>query len=156
MCVLELTAGSCRPSCRKYGWRRMYICSGSQVRVEHKSAQVTWDSSNHIWMIQWHGVEQDEFDELQLTVYSPNGLRTFIHGSVTGIRGGGSNRFIHFQGPRHECDIDSSLAMILGNVVTCGPQITYSSLMPDQGRHGHRGHHASHSRVDILHEFHML
>lgn len=104
-------------SIREYDWKRVHRRSGFQRRVEHKSAQITWDSSNKVWKTTWKGVRHGNYDELQLTVYSPGGLRTFIHDGVTGMTGRGSKRNVRFSGPRNEHDIDISSAAVLGKLV---------------------------------------
>jgi len=112
-------------SIRKYDWKRIHKHSGSHVRVEHKSAQIVWDSSNTCWKAQWTGVRTDNYDELQLTLYSPKALRTFIHDGSTGLSGRSSKRDVAFSGPKGEHDIHRSMSALLHKlVVAFGSPVT--------------------------------
>ncbi|CAK0811143.1 unnamed protein product [Prorocentrum cordatum] len=112
-------------SIRKYDWKRTHRHSRSHVRVEHKSAQVTWDSTNRLWRAIWKGVVPDNHDELQLTLYSPNALRTFIHDGSTGLSGRSSKRDVAFSGPKGEHDIHLSMSVLLHKlVVAFGSPVT--------------------------------
>merc|ERR1712194_943458 len=98
-----------RACSREYDWKRVHKRSWSQVRVKHKSAQVTWDSSTKVWRATWSGVRLDNYAVLQLTVYSPKGLSTFVHDGFTGVTGRCSKGNVRFQGPRQEFDVDISV-----------------------------------------------
>ncbi|CAK0799293.1 unnamed protein product [Prorocentrum cordatum] len=102
---------------RPYDWKRVSLTGRRATRVECKTAQVAWDCTNHTWRASWHGIKEGTHDELQLTVYSPWALRTFIHDGTTGFARcgvqtsvGGSRIVIH--GPIGTPDIENSVDAI--------------------------------------------
>ena len=54
-------------------------------RVEVKSSQLLWDRHKKRWVVQWHAIKRDEYDELVLVLYTPVGVHLYIHDHTYGV-----------------------------------------------------------------------
>lgn len=102
---------------RPYDWKRISTHGHSIIRVEYKSAQVAWDTNKSVWQASWYGIKDGSYDELQLTLYSPWALRTFVHDGVTGLTSMGRftnvrGRSIVISGPHGNPDLEAALNVI--------------------------------------------
>ena len=73
-------------------------------RVEVKSAQLTWDSTHKRWIASWQKIKRDAYDDLLLVLYTPFGVRMYLHDHAFGVTTSGNQQ-----------------SASGGNVYVCGP-----------------------------------
>ena len=98
-------------------------------RVEVKNSQLSWDTTHHRWMAQWHAIKRDEYDDLLLVLYTPYDLHIFMHDHVLGVstRGrlqGATGGKVVVYAPRNEASISAATDAILKKM----EHMHYSSL----------------------------
>ena len=113
-------AGACGTTTagRKRG-RNMAPCDFKirRKRVEVKSAQLTWNPSQHYWVAKWHNVKPDEHDDLYLALYTPSGVYLYKHDGDYGMCTKGKRQAslgggVQVYGPRNETSIARATAVV--------------------------------------------
>lgn len=75
--------------CEEYDFKR------GNIRVEVKSAQLTWDSAREVWGFVFLAIKVDKHDELQLVMYAPDGIYIWKNPAHNGRNG----RIMYLQDP---------------------------------------------------------
>jgi len=99
----------------EYDWLR------DDIRIECKSAQLRWDTSNKCWKCVFSGIKasrsglvcQNAFDELFLALYSPLGIHFFRHNVAWEARGGQLEHRIRIYARRRDVSWPAALDTVL-------------------------------------------
>ena len=86
-------------------------------RIEVKSSQLTWDTSNRCWAAQWQHVKPAEHDDLYLALYTPSGVYLYRHDGDYGVTTNGkkqesSGGVVQVYGPCNERCIARATAIV--------------------------------------------
>ncbi|CAE8599868.1 unnamed protein product [Polarella glacialis] len=103
----------------QYNWQR------DGTRVQLKSAQMKWNKTHRLWLVQFQNVKLQEddaatsnFDELLLALYTPRGILVYQHDlkhclSAEGLKTDVSGSSIYVCGPTGQTDWSQALDAIL-------------------------------------------
>ncbi|CAE8599870.1 unnamed protein product [Polarella glacialis] len=103
----------------QYNWQR------DGTRVQLKSAQMKWNKTHRLWLVQFQNVKLKEddaatsnFDELLLALYTPRGILVYQHDlkhgrSAEGLHTAVSGSGIYVYGPTGQTDWSQALDVIL-------------------------------------------
>jgi len=94
-----------------------YLGDG-KLRVEVKSAQLTWNKCYKRWNASFQNVKQAEYDLLYLALYAPSGIYVFKHDdeygkSTTGKAQESCGGKINVLGPKNEESIEKATEVVL-------------------------------------------
>jgi len=112
--------GTCVNGAKRGRNREAYDFTIAGRRVEVKSAQLKWNSSGRRWQAQWQNVKRDAYDDLLLVLYTPFGVRIFVHDHVYGVSTSGklqgaSGGNVVVRAP-HVTSISEALDVVLGKL----------------------------------------
>ena len=87
-------------------------------RVEVKSSQLTWDSTLNRWRASWQNIKRDAYDDLLLVLYTPFGVRMYLHDHVFGVTTSGNQQsssggIVHVCGPSNQPSISIAFDAIV-------------------------------------------
>ena len=99
-------------------------------RVEVKSTQLQWNSTRNGWVAKWQSIKRDAYDDLLLVLYTPFGVRMYLHDHVFGVSTSGKAQFatggnVDVYGPRNQTSISKAFDAILEKMK---PMVEYATV----------------------------
>ena len=132
--ITEPSRGACCNGAQRSASQAEWDFSLGGRKVECKSAQMSWQENGKRWVVRFRGIklprpgfrEQAPFDDLYLTIFSPDSLYIIKHDLQTGVikvgkkttSGGGHDIQIH--GARRQECWQTALSQILDKLLAAG------------------------------------